>query len=165
MLALEAIDLSGPNLQIGGRGGETTERRALFRTALFRVRAGDASLLKSKSHGVVADKQKTSRRSANSAIIPPLSTVSMVQRPQLTLSNSFTNALVGSAPTPNQYRILSTFHSTFFSFCAWPRSVPNTFADTGSPDGPISRGIGSYSPNFSSGRASRRFEALMATMW
>lgn len=66
MLALEAIDLSGPNLQIGGRGGETTERTALFRTALFRVRAGDASLLKSKSHGVVADKQKPSRLNANS---------------------------------------------------------------------------------------------------
>ncbi len=81
-----------------------------------------------------------------------------------TRSSNFTTVRVGSAPTPSQYRIRLTFHSTFFSNFTVPCSFPNTFASGGRYDVEGTRGMGSYSPSFSRGRASRALEASMATM-
>ena len=92
---------------------------------------------------------------------------------KLTLSRSFTTDRVGCAPTPNQYRILSTSHSIFFSLLTMPAftaspngiSFPNTFEPEGRTTSAGNRRIGSYSPSFSRGRAFRALVELMATRW
>lgn len=70
--------------------------------------------------------------------------------------NSFTTGLLGCAPTPSQYRIRSTLHSIFF--CVGTSAPGLTLACPGT-----GRGTGSYTPNTSSGLASRAFLALMTT--
>lgn len=83
-----------------------------------------------------------------------------------TLSRSLTTGRVGLAPTPSQYLILSTFHSTRFSLATVYASLPNTLAFGGKSAFSFGmRGIGSYSPSFSSGLASRALVFLIATRW
>lgn len=85
---------------------------------------------------------------------------------RLTLSNNLTALLVGCAPTPNQYFILSTFNSTFFSF-AIISSVPfaKTLAAAGGVLPSRTRGMGSYTPKSSRGLPSRGRLELIATRW
>ena len=85
------------------------------------------------------------------------------QKNSLTRSSNFTTVVVGCAPTPSQCRILSTFHSTFFSFFGVQCSFPKTLAWDGSAEIEGTRGMGSYSPSFSNGMAFRAFEASMTT--
>jgi hypothetical protein len=92
---------------------------------------------------------------------------------ELTFSNSFTTVSVGSAPFANHHLILSTFQTIFFSGTT-PSTGPfaySAFIENESKLGlnsvererEGSRGMGSYSPSFSMGRASLRFRALIAT--
>jgi hypothetical protein len=112
----------------------------------------------------------------NGTLIPPCTRHAfskMVQRYHKivhTMSNKRITALLGCAPTDIQYLILSTLHSTFFTFSTSGNielfnrapSFWNGYFGNGVSG---ARGIGSNTPTSSMGFALRATRWLMTTIW